>query len=254
MIDEVQKLLDAYTTWLRDKTQVRRVANWIEITTPYLDRHNDYIQIYASKSELGFTLTDDGYTLTDLELSGCRLESPKRQALLAMTLNGFGVRLAGNRLEVETASDTFALRKHNLMQAILAVNDLFYLAEPVVQSLFHEDVEAWLNLSDIRFTPRPKFTGKSGFDHLFDFVVPKSRQQPERILRAVNHPSRDTAEAIAFARLDTKQVRAPDSRIYALLNDDARKIAGGVVEALRRYDVVPVAWSCRETVREELAL
>lgn len=253
MIAEVQKLLDDHYRWLRDKTQVRRIEDWIEITTPYLDRHNDYIQIYARKSATGYTLTDDGYTITDLELSGCRLESAKRQSLLKMTLNGFGIALVDNRLEVETSAETFALRKHNLMQAILAVNDLFYLAEPFVLSLFHEDVEAWLNISDVRYTPKPKFTGKSGFEHLFDFVIPKSRSQPERILRAVNHPSRDTAEAIAFAWLDTKDNRAPDSRIYAILNDETRKIGGGVIEALRRYEVVPVPWTEREQVREELA-
>lgn len=253
MIDEIQKLLDDYRTWLRDKTQVRQVADWIEITTPYLDRHNDYIQIYARKSGHDLTLTDDGYTMTDLELSGCKLDSPKREALLLMTLNGFGVQRVSNRLEVKTSAETFALRKHNLMQAILAVNDLFYLAEPYLASLFHEDVESWLNLHDIRYTPRPKFTGKSGYDHLFDFVVPKSRAQPERILRTINHPGRDTAEAIAFAWLDTKDVRAPDSRIYALLNDGERKVPAAPVEALRRYGVVPVLWSDREAVKAELA-
>ena len=47
MIHEVQKLLDAYLAWLKDKTQLRQVADWVEITTPYLDRNNDYLQIYA---------------------------------------------------------------------------------------------------------------------------------------------------------------------------------------------------------------
>jgi hypothetical protein len=253
VIDEVQTLLDGYRAWLRDKTVVRTVGDWVEVTTPYLDRHNDYIQIYARKKDGAFTLTDDGYTITDLELSGCRLDSPKREALLNLTLNGFGVQRHGNRLEVVASADSFSLRKHNLMQAILAVNDLFYLAEPVVASLFHEDVESWLDLSDIRYTPRPKFTGKSGYDHMFDFVVPKSRRQPERILRAINHPGRDTAESVAFAWLDTKEVRSPDSRIYALLNDTDRKLSATPLEALRRYGVVPVPWSERESVREELA-
>ncbi|WP_418888699.1 DUF1829 domain-containing protein, partial [Methanothrix soehngenii] len=36
-----------------------------------------------------------------------------------------------------------------------------------------------------------KFTGKSGYDHLFDFVIPKSKKRPERILQAINRPSRD---------------------------------------------------------------
>lgn len=97
-----------------------------------------------------------------------------------------------------------------------------------------------------------EFTGKSGYDHLFDFVVPKSRQQPERILRTVNHPSRDTSEAIAFAWLDTKDVRAADSRMYAFLNDGPRKVASAPVEAMLRYGVTPALWSERETVRGEL--
>ena len=42
-----------------------------------------------------------------------------------------------------------------------SVNDLFYLAVPVVASLFLEDVTAWLELHDIRFTPNVKFTGRT---------------------------------------------------------------------------------------------
>jgi hypothetical protein len=38
MIGEIQKLIDEYTTWLKDKTALRQVGDWIEITTPYLDR------------------------------------------------------------------------------------------------------------------------------------------------------------------------------------------------------------------------
>jgi hypothetical protein len=45
------------------------------------------------------------------------------------------------------------------VQAILAVDDLLYLAGPVVvASLCLEDVTAWLELHDIRFTPKVKFT------------------------------------------------------------------------------------------------
>jgi len=178
MIQEIERLLNDYVAWLKDKTVLRQIDNWVEITTPYLDRHNDYVQIYAQRENGRLLLTDDGYTIDDLEQGGCWLESRKRQDLLRMTLNGFGVRLHGKALEVHATPDNFALRKHNLVQAILAVNDMFCLAVPMVASLFYEDVVAWLDLHDIRYTPKVKFTGKSGYDHLFDFVVPKSRQQP----------------------------------------------------------------------------
>ena len=253
MIDEIQRLLDAYHAWLKDKTVLRPLDQWIEITTPYLDRHNDYLQIYAKKTNGGFVLTDDGYTIDDLEQSGCKLQSPKRQELLKLTLNGFGVQQRENALEVHASPDNFALRKHNLVQAMLAVNDMFYLAVPMVASLFYEDVVAWLDEHDVRYTPKVKFTGKTGYDHLFDFVIPKSRQQPERIIQTINRPSRDTAQAVVLSWIDTKEVRSADSRAYALLNDSEQAISPGVLDALRSYDVRPVSWSQRESVREELA-
>ena len=253
MINEVQALLDQYWAWLSDKTTLRQLRDWIEITTPYLDRHNDHLQIYAKRRNGGYVLTDDGYVLTDLEQSGCRIDSPKRQALLRMTLNGFGVQVSDQALEVHASRDNFALRKHNLVQAMLAVNDLFYLASPTVASLFYEDVVAWLDLSEIRHTPKVKFTGKSGYDHLFDFVIPRSRQQPERIVRAISRPSRDTAQAMAFSWIDTREVRPAESRAYAILNDSEHSVSEGVLDAMRNYDVRPVLWSRREPVRAELA-
>jgi hypothetical protein len=253
MIDDIQRLLDAYHAWLKDKTALRQVEDWVEITTPYLDRHNDYAQIYAKKTKGGYLLTDDGYTIQDLEDSGCKLESKKRQDLLRMTLNGFGVQLNDKTLEVHASPENFALRKHNLLQAMLAVNDMFYLAQPMVASLFYEDVVAWLDLHDIRYTPKVKFTGKTGYDHLFDFVIPKSRRQPERILQTINRPNRDTAQAVVLAWVDTKEVRPPDSRAYAMLNDTEQPAPQAVLDALRNYDVKPVPWSQRESVREELA-
>ncbi len=253
MIQDVQKLLDAYLAWLKDKTQLRQVADWVEITTPYLDRNNDYLQIYARKENGAYVLTDDGQTIGDLEQTGCKLNSPKRQDLLKMTLNGFGVQMQDQRLEVHASPDNFALRKHNLVQAMLAVNDMFYLSVPMVASLFYEDVVAWLDLHEIRYTPKVKFTGKTGYDHLFDFVIPKSRRQPERIIQTINRPNRDTAQAVAFSWIDTKEVRPPDSKAYAFLNDLENPVSTTVLDALRNYDVLPVMWSKRDELREELA-
>jgi len=186
MMSEIQDLLDQYAKWIRDNTALREVNGWTEITTPYLDRHNDYLQIYAKKEGNGFLLTDDGYIIDDLQQSGCSLDSKKRRQLLDITLNGFGVRLDRNALIARASASNFAVQKHNLVQAMLAINDLFYLAAPTVASLFLEDVALWLDRSDIRYTPKVKFTGESGYDHVFDFVIPKSRAKPERIVKAIN--------------------------------------------------------------------
>ncbi len=252
---EIEKLLNDYRVWLEGNTTLREVnSEWVEITTPYLDRHNDALQIYARAENGGYVLTDDSYTIHDLEASGCNLKTEKRQDLLRMTLNGFGVRMNSEALEVHASPETFQARKHNLIQAILAVNDLFYLAKPVVESLFFEDVITWLEANDIRCTPKVKFTGISGFDHLFDFVIPRSpRKQPERILQAINRPTRDNAEAFIYAWSDTRQVRLPESKAFAVLNDVEQTISGGVLDAFRNYQIKPVRWSHRGEVVMELA-
>jgi len=255
MIDEINEMLDTYAAWLRDKTTLRRINDeWCEIATPYVDRHNDYVHIYARKEDGQYVLTDAGETIEDLQMSGCSLDSPKRQGLLAVTANGFGVKVTGkNALEVRTSREGFPLRKHNLVQAILAVDDLFYMASPIVSSLFLEDVAAWMDLHDIRNTPRIKFTGQSGFDHMFDFVIPRSRQRPERILRAMNRPDKSAAQGMVFAWHDTRAVRDPESRAYAILNDSERTVREEVLFALKTYEITPVPWSERESYRPDLA-
>lgn len=247
------QILDDYLAWLRSHSEVRKVADWGEITVPFLDRHNDHLQLYVKRQNGDVVFTDDGYTVSDLEMSGCSLASPKRRGLLDLTLNGFGVRLEGDALVV-TASPADAPRKmHNLVQAMLAVDDLFYLAEPVVMSLFVEDAAAWLDESGVRYTADVKFTGKSGYDYRFDFVVPASRRQPERVIRAINHPTRDAAQTLAFAWVDTREARSSGSVAYALLNDAEAPVPSAVTDALAAYDVRGVPWSKRDSVEADLA-
>ena len=127
-VQDIQNLIDDYHVCLKDKTVLNQIDQWVEITTPYLDRHNDYLQIYVKKTKGGFLLTDDGYIMDDLKQSGCKLDSHKNQELLQMTLNGFGVKKDGNELQVHASAESFASCKHNLLQAMLAIHDMFYLA------------------------------------------------------------------------------------------------------------------------------
>jgi hypothetical protein len=252
---EIDKLLNDYRMWLRDKTTLREFnGTWVEITTPYLDRHNDALQIYARAEQGGYVLTDDSYTIHDLEASGCNLNTQKRQELLKMTLNGFGVQVNKEAIEVHASAENFPSRKHNLIQAMLAVNDLFYLAKPFIENLFFEDVVVWLDANDVRYTQKVKFTGISGFDHLFNFVIPRSpRKQPERIVQAITRPTRDNAEAFICACSDTREARPTESKAYAVLNDLEQPISGGVLDAFRNYHIQAVPWSQRAEVVAELA-
>lgn len=253
MIRNCQDLVNAYIEWLKEKFKVEDIKDVCEITTPFLDRHNDQVQIYVKKSDGGLVLTDDGYTISDLRLSGCEFTTEKRRQMLHSILNGFGVRLKEDELVVEARPDNFPQKKHNLIQAILSINDLFVMAAPMVASIFREDVERYLRLNEIRFTPSVNFTGRSGFIHFFDFVIPASKAKPERILRAINRSSRQNVTSLIFSWSDTKEVRASNSAAYGVLNDLEQPINPDLIGALKQYYITPLLWSKREKYVEELA-
>jgi len=251
--NETAQLIDDYLRWLKDKTILRDVGEkWIEITTPHLDRHNDCLQIYVKKDDKGYLLTDDGYIIGDLKMSGFSLNTSKHKKMLKTVLAGFGIQLQGDELFVRGGENDFPLKKHSLLQAMLAVNDFFYLVSPRVIGVFSEDASKWLDLTGIRYTPNASFTGKSGYCHQFDFVIPKSNVQPERILQAVNDPRKTNIELLMFKWGDTREIRSPESKMFALLNDAQKKVSEPVLTALNNYGIQTILWSEHEKSNEIL--
>jgi hypothetical protein len=257
MRDECQKLIDSYVDWLRQGLSVEEVGGACELTTPFLDRHNDHLQVYAIRQNGKIVLSDDGYILSDLRTSGLEVDTPKRKMVLDSVLNGLGVRVENNRLLVEASVNNLAQRLHSLVQAMLAVSDMFVMAQPRVASFFFEDVRAFLDSHDIRYTARVKLAGKSGYDHGVDFLIPKSRKRPERILQAIAAPKKENIFAYLWTLSDTRAARIGDSEqeaeAYAVLNDQERAVGGDVIEALNAYRVTPAVWSHRDQYVDALA-
>lgn len=126
---EADALLQSYLQWLGEELQVTERNGVCEISTPFLDRHNDAITIYVEQKGGSLRLTDDGETVRDLRASGMEFKTEKRRAHLQSVLSGFGVRLEGEEIASIATPADFPQKKHNLVQAILAVNDMFVMAE-----------------------------------------------------------------------------------------------------------------------------
>jgi len=252
MIGYYRKLIEDYVNWLKEKIKVEEVNGFYEIVTPFLDRHNDHIRIFVKRDNDKLILTDDGYTINDLILSGWEFTSEKRVQILNSILNSFGIKYRGNELFVEARDSDFPRKKHNLIQAILSVNDLFLSSPVMVRSFFREDVEKFLRKNNIRFTPRVSFQGKSGLVHFFDFVIPESEEKPERILKTINNPDKQKIISFIFSWTETKEIRPKNSTMYGVLNDVGGPIRPDLIEALDKYDIKPVVWSKKEEFIPEL--
>ncbi|NEX77410.1 DUF1829 domain-containing protein [Bacillus thermocopriae] len=250
----INELKNAYSNWINEQLQFRDLNGAIEITTPFLDRNNDRIQLYVIQDETGLKITDDGITLNELQMSGIDVfDSPRRIELLNFILNGYGVKSNKEELFVNATKSNFPQKKHSLIQAVMSVNDMFMTSRETVTGIFLEDVKEFLDSKDVRFTPNVSFSGKSGLVHHFDFVIPKFKDAPERVLKTFNNPSKEKTEAMLFAWADTKMTRDENSVLYAFLNDTDRKINDSILNALQEYSVKPVLWSEREKYAKELA-
>lgn len=250
-----QQLIDSYIDWLKEKITSREIGNAIEITSPLMDRHNDFLQIYVVPDGDQLRVTDDGYILNDLLLSGCDVDvSNKRKEVLNSLLRGYGVsRSVNNELYINATIENFPQRKHMLVQAMLTVNDMFLTTRETVESIFWEDVEMFLLSNDIRFTDRVNFTGKSGFIQSFDFLIPRSKKRGDRLIRALSNPTKTSAQNVLFAWEDIKNNRREDTTLFTIINDNQKKISNEVISALHQYDVKTILWSQRNSFIAELS-
>ncbi len=260
----VKNIIDDYLAWLRENIHAYKIdgaskqQEAIEIETPFLNHLNDAISIYAISQPNGkIRLSDGAVTLEELSLSGIDVHSsPKRRQLIEQTSKGFGIHWDEETgelfVEVKEGDKRLPLLKHSLIQAILATYDLIYLSKPRVAEIFAEDVARFLDKHNVRYTDKVKFTGKTGLDHYFDFVIPRSMHAPERFLQAINHPRRDRVEHVLWMWLDTSEVRKKESKLYVILNDEERELDERITEPLASYDAVAIPWSKRQNFIEEL--
>jgi len=57
------QLVTLYADWLKERVKLKTIGDVCVLTTPFIDRHNDYLQIYVKATPSGMLLTDDGYTI-----------------------------------------------------------------------------------------------------------------------------------------------------------------------------------------------
>ena len=254
---DCHQVISEYLKWIKDNTVTKTVEEGkvCSISTPFLDRHNDHLDIYLLKTNDNLKLTDNGYTIADLKMSGFEINTPKRESILKTALNGFGVKMNGNdELYVDANPQNIGQKKHYLLQAILAVNDMFNLAQETVYSLFKEDVELYFKSNDIFFSKDIKLTGKSGFDHNIDFLIPASKNKPERLIKAINTAKKDTVLSSIMAFNDINQTRETPTKNFVVYNDLEKEVSNDVIGALDNYAVKHIPWSHKELCLTEFRL
>jgi len=216
LVDEVNVLVNQYLDFMRNRINLREVGKHVAISTPFLNRHNDGYVIFVNKiSDEKYILTDDGETITDLEQSGCKINTPLRQHTLNTILMSNGVLLHNDELTIETTAEEFAFCKNNLLNAMMEVSDMYMLSETNVRNFFFEDVRSWLGKNDVKYILDAKRPGHSGYQFPVDFLIPH-RNEMETALQTLASPD---VTALAKMILMKNELKYRNTNVHVMMND-----------------------------------
>jgi len=246
------ELKEKYIKWLEDEITVNKIGEYLEINSPFLDRYNDYLQVYAKlENNDEVILTDDAYIINNLKMSGIDINSSKRKQILESFLNKYSVKLENDALIIKSGVEDFPQKILFLMQAMLNIDDMFILSQSKVASIFLEDVTEFLDKKDIFYSKDVNFIGKSGFLYSYEYLLQRTKNKPERLCKVINNANKQNFQNTIFMWNDTKETRGKDSQLIVFLNDE-NKIDSSIVTGFKNYDVSTILWSEREKYVELL--
>lgn len=170
-------------------------SNSIRIDTPFYDRHNDTIILYALKTVTGWKLTDGGYIIDDLETDGIVFDhrTVSRKKFLEQQLNNYGVSFDSetNELYTSATSDNFGIKKAALMQAMLFANDMFLTKKEAAKSFFLEDVSGVLDSHKFTYISPHIVMDSNGMNHNFDYAFSGKGGVPSKVIKLLNKPNNE---------------------------------------------------------------
>jgi len=248
--------VDNYYNWLREKTFIQKDSDtdWFLINTPFVGAFNDTIEIYAQKNGTHLRLSDNGETLSNLELQGLHFQgSKRRRAILDTILLNYGIRTENDELIVQANIDNFSQSKHNFLSAIIEINDLYVLSKHNVASIFKEDVRNYLDSQDIIYTPDFISKGTTGLEFNFDFQIAK--KEKEIVIKSFNTINKSNLPTFLFSWDDIKPVREKITKknvnAIAIINDIDKEIRTEFLDALKAKNADYILWSERESKKSK---
>jgi hypothetical protein len=258
-VNWVNTSVDNYYNWLREKTFIQKdlYTDWFLINTPFIGAFNDTIEIYAQKNGSQLKLSDNGETLSNLEIQGLQIQgSKRRKSLLDSILINYGVKIDNDELVIETNIDKFSQSKHNFLSAIIEINDLYVLSNHNVASIFKEDVRNYLDSQDIIFTPDFISKGSTGLEFNFDFQI--AQRDKEIVIKSFNTINKSNLPTFLFSWDDIKPVREKITKknvtAIAIINDIDKEVKTEFLEALKSKNASYILWSEKDSVENKKLL
>ena len=133
-------LFGGWVEWLEKETELKQIKkdySWLwEITLPFVDRHNDKVQIYLnykiddSQNYEEIVISDGGYVINDLKTGGYDLERGKFAERYISVLRWGGIRVREGELFISVKEKDFTNRMNTFIQVLVIINYLTCIILP----------------------------------------------------------------------------------------------------------------------------
>lgn len=260
MLETIQS---EYIKWIRNNTHFTNVLNdAIEISSPFIDSLSENIKLYIEPDSNRFKITDDGYTIWNLESLGSQIrKGTQRHFMLLNVVDRYNISYDENNKELYIHAEQKEIGQaiHSLLQSTLAVSDLLQINKKSITNLFFEEVSNFFSENEEIYDPFPdiEIQGKSKLTHRFDYLMTVKNKE-KKLVRLINNIDQVQLERVLLSWQDTSQQRIKRYKenlsMVVLVNDKNRPISDKFSEAFRQYDIEPIEFSNKDAVQESLSL
>lgn len=247
---DIGTLQETYQQWATKKMKFVELDTSILIETPFLDMHHDKIELFIENTGKSYRITDDGYTLDELDTLGIDIKKSKnRSTFFKKLLQNFGVSYDSINDELFIIFDNlndFPIMQHRLIQCIIQISDLLFTSRSNVVNLFTEELAEFFLDHDIPIDQGASYRGKTGNDILFDITIGKTRESSPKAIKAINNPISSAYESPLLSIIDVQPLRK-ETEFYIIANDQDNIVSCKFVDSIQAYNIPVLKWTEKES-------
>ncbi|MGX7096391.1 DUF1828 domain-containing protein [Gemella bergeri] len=255
---DCNEMKELYLGYVKENTHINLLeGDSHEVITPYINTYGEGISFTIKFDGNHYVLTDDGFTLWDLQLNGINLSKKnKRHELLKSILSYNGLELNGEEIIKKARKHNLGQSIHDMTQALLNIYDLTLLHPQAVQNHFLDDVRNYFNDNkDYNVFPELSITGKSKLEHKFNFLMMSKGQY--KLVQVHEKITKDKMHFILSSWLDTTENRAKtygrnESLSIIISPDGYNDLKDEYKDALDEYNIKIINFEEKKKIKTQL--
>lgn len=258
MSDTSKGLIKSYLRWFEESCSEEEIDDSLsELTLPYLDQHNDFLQLYVHRNTEDVTITDDGYVFRELSQCGCdltRKSKNKRREMAEVILRSQGINptaIDDKQILVRASEAEVPAKIHAAFMSMLGLSGLASVSPSNVETIFKEDVSTWMTSHKVPFEPEIVLEGKSKNEFNFDFMIPGRGVSPTKIVQTFDRPDSVHIESHIYRSIDVREVATEPLQFVAILSPNTRSNKKAL-RNLMAHNIDPWEWKNRDQLLTRL--